>query len=76
MGEEVHQRQGAVTSRRVDLRQLATSAAALFGALIVVDGDTVKMDGRSYRLLGYDTPGPTSPGASRSASAARRRPRA
>jgi micrococcal nuclease len=25
-------------------------------ALIAVDGDTVKLDGRSYRLLGYDTP--------------------
>jgi endonuclease YncB( thermonuclease family) len=45
-----------VTSRRAELRQLATSAAALFGALIVVDGDTVKLDGRSYRLLGFDTP--------------------
>jgi endonuclease YncB( thermonuclease family) len=25
-------------------------------AIIVVDGDTVRMDGRTYRLLGYDTP--------------------
>ena len=41
-------------SRRAALRNLATSAAALFGALIVVDGDTVKLDGRSYRLLGFE----------------------
>jgi micrococcal nuclease len=31
-------------------------AAILLGALIVVDGDTVELDGRSYRLLGFDTP--------------------
>ena len=37
-------------------RSHATIAAALFGVLIVVDGDTVKLDGRSYRLLGFDTP--------------------
>ena len=30
--------------------------AILLGALIVVDGDTVKLDGRNYRLLGFDTP--------------------
>jgi hypothetical protein len=44
-----------VTSRRAGLRQLA-NAAALFVALVVVDGDTVKLDGRSYRLLVFDTP--------------------
>ena len=37
--------------------QLAASVAtALFGAIIVIDGDTVKMDGTRYRLLGFDTP--------------------
>lgn len=30
--------------------------AILLGALIVVDGDTVKLDGKNYRLLGFDTP--------------------
>jgi micrococcal nuclease len=37
-------------------RYLAAAAAALSAALIVVDGNTVKVDGRSYRLIGYDTP--------------------
>ena len=30
--------------------------AALFGAIIVVDGDTVRLDGKSYRLVGCDKP--------------------
>lgn len=38
------------------LQLAATVATALFGAIIVVDGDTVKMDGTRYRLLGFDTP--------------------
>ncbi len=37
-------------------RQLGAIAAALWGALIVVDGDTVKQDGVTYRLLNFDTP--------------------
>lgn len=34
----------------------ARIGAILLGALIVVDGDTVKLDGKNYRLLGFDTP--------------------
>ena len=30
--------------------------AILLGALIVVDGDTIALDGKRYRLLGFDTP--------------------
>jgi endonuclease YncB( thermonuclease family) len=36
-------------------RATGTVAAALFGAIIVIDGDTVKTDGKRYRLLGFDT---------------------
>jgi micrococcal nuclease len=43
-------------TRRATLRAVAAIAADVFGALTVVDGDTVKLDGRAYRLLGYDTP--------------------
>lgn len=38
------------------MRHIAILAAGLFGAITVVDGDTVKMDGKTYRLLGFDTP--------------------
>ena len=30
--------------------------AILLGAMVAIDGDTVRMDGKSYRLLGLDTP--------------------
>ena len=30
--------------------------AILLGAIVAIDGDTVRMDGKSYRLLGLDTP--------------------
>ncbi|MBX9587880.1 MAG: thermonuclease family protein [Hyphomonadaceae bacterium] len=40
----------------MDLRHAAAVAASLFGAIIVIDGDTVKFEGRSYRLLGCDAP--------------------
>jgi endonuclease YncB( thermonuclease family) len=35
---------------------MATAAAAQTGAIEVVDGDTVKINGVSWRLQGYDTP--------------------
>lgn len=37
-------------------RGLINGAVALLGVIIVTDGDTVKMDGVRYRLLGFDTP--------------------
>ena len=37
-------------------RHAAAIVAALFGAIIVIDGDAVKLDGKRYRLLGCDTP--------------------
>lgn len=38
------------------IRQLAACLLMSWGALIVVDGDTVKLDGRNYRLIGFDAP--------------------
>ena len=38
------------------MRKLGSVFAALFGAIIVVDGDTVQLDGKRYRLLGFDAP--------------------
>jgi endonuclease YncB( thermonuclease family) len=34
----------------------AAGAAAQIGAITVVDGDTVKVDGVSWRLMGFDCP--------------------
>jgi endonuclease YncB( thermonuclease family) len=38
------------------MRALSSVVAAVLGAITIVDGDTVRMDGVSYRLLGFDTP--------------------
>ncbi|MFM9847686.1 MAG: thermonuclease family protein [Hyphomicrobiaceae bacterium] len=38
------------------MRALSCVGAMVFAAIVVVDGDTVDMDGARYRLLGYDTP--------------------
>src|SRR5262249_35218946 len=35
---------------------MASAAMAQAGAITIVDGDTIKMGGVSYRMLGYDTP--------------------
>ena len=37
-------------------RQMATILAAVLATIIVIDGDTVRMDGKRYRLLGFDSP--------------------
>lgn len=37
-------------------RHAAAVAAALFGAIIAIDGDSIRVDGTSYRLYGFDTP--------------------
>lgn len=37
-------------------RRIAEAAALLAGAIFVVDADTVDMDGRRYRLAGFDAP--------------------
>ncbi|HXF55296.1 MAG TPA: hypothetical protein VNK52_14360 [Hyphomicrobiaceae bacterium] len=33
-----------------------SALAIAISAFVVVDGDTIRIDGRRYRLLGYDTP--------------------
>lgn len=35
---------------------MLVSPAGAAGSITVVDGDTVKVDGSTYRLLGFDTP--------------------
>ena len=37
-------------------RQMATILAAVLATIVVIDGDTVRMDGKRYRLLGFDSP--------------------
>ena len=38
------------------LRTLASLAVLALGAIVVIDGDTVDVDGVRYRLRGFDTP--------------------
>jgi len=36
--------------------QMAAILAAVLATIIVIDGDTVRVDGKRYRLLGFDSP--------------------
>lgn len=36
--------------------RVAAILVCVLGAIVVINGDTVRMDGKKYRLLGFDTP--------------------
>ena len=38
------------------LRKIAAIAVAALATIVVIDGDTVRVEGKTYRLLGFDSP--------------------